>query len=137
MILLDSTACIDFLKGTEVVRQIIEKNKSNLILTAITNYEINIGLERTKRKVSKKRYSELKRSWESFLKNCLLLPIDKLSAEIAAEIYDKLESEGRIIDDNDCLIAGCMKKNHITKILTRNQKHFARIPGIEVLDYVP
>ncbi len=45
-------------------------------------------------------------------------------AEKAAEIYDKLESKGQLIDDNDILIIGIMLSNGINQIITKNIKQF-------------
>ena len=56
-------------------------------------------------------------------------------AEKAAEIYDNLESKGKMIDDNDILIAGIMLSNGILKIITKNVKHFEIIKGIEIIQY--
>ncbi len=63
------------------------------------------------------------------------LTLDLKKAEHAAQIYDKLDAIGEIIDDNDILIAGIMISNRITKIITRNARHFEKIEGIEVINY--
>ena len=56
-------------------------------------------------------------------------------AEKAARIYDILEAQGQMVDDNDILIAGIMISNGITNIITKNIKHFEIIEGIEVIKY--
>jgi tRNA(fMet)-specific endonuclease VapC len=56
-------------------------------------------------------------------------------AKKSAEIYDKLESKGQIIDDNDILIIGIMLSNGIKKIITKNIKHFELIEEIELINY--
>jgi len=56
-------------------------------------------------------------------------------AEKAAELYDKLESKGQLIDDNDILIIGIMLSNGINQIITKNIKHFEKIEEIKVINY--
>ena len=103
--------------------------------TTITVYEVNIGLERTKRKISEKRYLELFKKWMGFLSGVQLFSLGMKEAEQAAKIHDVLETKGSMVDDNDILIAGIMGANSITSMITRNVQHFEKIPGIEVISY--
>ena len=98
-------------------------------------YEINIGLERTKRKLSIRRYNELYKIWTEFISSMEIFSLGYKEAEMAAEIYDNLESQGQRIDDNDILIAGIMLSNGIKKIITKNVNHFERIKDIEIIQY--
>ena len=135
MIILDTSACIDYLNGDREIKKSISKQEDLIHITSITVYEINIGLERTKRKISNKRYSELYKIWSEFISSMEIFPLGYKEAEIAAEIYDNLESQGQRIDDNDILIAGIMLANGIKKIITKNANHFERIKEIEVIQY--
>lgn len=135
MIILDTSACIDYLNGNEKIREIISEQGELIHITSITIYEINIGLERTKRKISEERYKELNRIWLEFISGMEIFPLSFKEAKRAAEIYDELESKGQIIDDNDILIIGIMLSNGIKKIITRNIKHFELIEGIEIINY--
>ena len=135
MIMLDTTACIDFLNGEQNLKQIIENSDKMLDITTISVYEIGIGLERTRRKKSEDRYITLYKKWIEFLSGLKILTLDLKEAERAAQIYDKLDTIGEIIDDNDILIAGIMLSNRIKKIITRNARHFEKIEGIEVINY--
>lgn len=135
MIVLDTSACIDYLDGNEKLKEIIFEQESIIHITAITVYEINIGLERTKRKISEERYKYLYRTWMEFISRMEIFPLGFKEAEKAAKIYDILESKGQIIDDNDILIAGIMLTNGIKKIITKNVRHFERIEGIEIIKY--
>ena len=56
-------------------------------------------------------------------------------AEMIAEIYDVLESQGKKIDDNDILIVRIMLTNGIKKLITKNVRHFERIVDIELITY--
>ena len=135
MIMLDSTACIDYLNGLDSIKKILMKKEKMACTTTITVYEVNIGLERTKRKISEKRYLDLYKKWMGFLSGLQVFPLDVKEAEKAAKIHDCLEANGIMIDDNDILIAGIMRANGINTIITRNVRHFNNIPKIEAISY--
>jgi tRNA(fMet)-specific endonuclease VapC len=135
MIILDTSACIDYLNGNEEIKKSISKQEDLIHITSITVYEINIGLERTKRKISKKRYDELYKIWTEFISSMEIFPLGYKEAEMAAKVYDDLESQGLVIDDNDILIAGIMLSNGIKKIITKNANHFERIKDLEIIHY--
>jgi tRNA(fMet)-specific endonuclease VapC len=135
LIILDTNACVDYLNGVSEIEQAISKQEELIHITSITVYEVNIGLERTKRKISEKRYHTLYKIWTEFVSGMEIFPLGYKEAEKAAEIYDNLESSGNIIDDNDILIAGIMLSNGIAKIITKNVKHFEKIEGIEIIPY--
>lgn len=96
---------------------------------------MNIGFERTKRKISNQRYKQLYKPWVEFISSMEIFSLGFKEAEKAAKIYDILESQGQIIDDNDVLIAGIMLSNGIKKIITKNIEHFKRIEGLELITY--
>ena len=135
MIILDTSACIDYLNGHEKLREVMSENEDLIHVTAITIYEINIGLERTKRKISKKRYKELNKIWLDFISGMEIFSLGFKEAKKSAEIYDKLESKGQLIDDNDILIIGIMLSNGIKKLITKNVRHFKLIEEIELINY--
>jgi predicted nucleic acid-binding protein len=135
MLMVDSTACIDFLNGNRTIKKKLEESDRFLVISPISIYEINIGLERTKRKKSLTRYHELNTNWLEFLSSIQILPLTAHITERAAQIYDILESKGFQIDDNDILIASTMLSNGIKQIVTRNNTHFEKIEGIEIIGY--
>lgn len=135
MIILDTSACIDYLNGNENIKRIISEQEDLIHITSISIYEVNIGLERTKRKISEERYRKLNKVWLEFISGMEIFSLSFKEAKKAAEIYDNLESKGQIIDDNDILITGIMLSNGIKKIITRNINHFKLIKGIEIINY--
>lgn len=135
MIILDTNACIDYLNGINEIRKVISDQEDLVHITSITVYEVNIGLERTKRKISEKRYNELYKIWVEFISSMEIFSLGYKEAEKAAEIYDRLESKGNMIDDNDILIGGIMLSNGIFKIITRNAIHFEKIEGLKIIPY--
>jgi predicted nucleic acid-binding protein len=135
MIMLDSTACIDFLNGHEKVKERIDTLDSLYCASTISVYEVSIGLERTKRMKSRARYQELSESWLRLLSSLHVFGLDINAAEKAAEINDELEAKGNRVDDNDVLIMGIMKSREINEILTRNPDHFRNVSAIIVHEY--
>ena len=135
MIILDTTACIDYLRGNPNIEKILTQNNDIFAITSISIYEVSIGLERTKRIKSSKIYQSQLAVWNKFRALLKILDLTENAAEKAAEIYDFLNQKGQIIDDNDILIAGIMRSTNITAIITRNVKHFENIPDISVLSY--
>ncbi|MFX1503175.1 MAG: type II toxin-antitoxin system VapC family toxin [Promethearchaeota archaeon] len=135
MIFLDTTACIDYLSGNREIKKTIDEQDDLIHISVITVYEMNIGFERTKRKISEQRYKQLYRPWLDFISGMEIFSLGFKEAEKAAEIYDQLESKGQKIDDNDILIAGIMLTNGIKQLITRNIKHFERIEGIDIIKY--
>ncbi|MHA1683048.1 MAG: type II toxin-antitoxin system VapC family toxin [Promethearchaeota archaeon] len=133
--MLDSTACIDYLNGKQGIKEKLDENEALLCTTTISIYEVVIGLERTKRKKSEKRYNKLNKNWLELLSNIHVFSLDQKSAELAAGISDDLEEKGIRIDDNDILICGIMKAKGIGRILTRNTNHFNNVENIKVLKY--
>ena len=135
MIILDTSACIDYLNGNENLKKILSEQENLVHITSITIYEVNIGLERTKRKISEERYKQLYKIWMEFISSMEIFALEFKEAERAAQIYDDLESKGKKIDDNDILIAGIMLSNGIKSIITKNIKHFEMIEDIELIQY--
>ncbi|MBY8983593.1 MAG: type II toxin-antitoxin system VapC family toxin [Candidatus Lokiarchaeota archaeon] len=86
MIILDTNSCIDYLNGISEVRKIISDQEDLVHITSISVYEINIGLERTKRKISEKRYRELYKIWVEFISSMEIFPLGYKEAEKAAEV---------------------------------------------------
>ena len=135
MILLDSTACIDYLRGFSPIKEIIQDINDLFAITTISIYEVSIGLERTKRLKSEQIYQVQLANWNKFKALMKILEFNSSCAENAAKIYDLLSQKGKLIEDNDIMIAGIMYSMNIEKIITRNQKHFDTIPDITVISY--
>ena len=135
MIIIDTSASIDYLNGNENLKEILSEQESLVHLTSITVYEVSIGLERTKRKISEDRYKDLYKIWMEFISSMEIFTLGFKEAEKAAKIYDVLESKGQRIDDNDILIAGIMLSNGIKRIINNNIKHFEMIEDIELIQY--
>jgi predicted nucleic acid-binding protein len=133
MICLDSTFIIDYLRGDKKAKDIFEKCQEEGYCTTNMNlYEVGEGI------MYADAYDEKSKRFEKFIdfiSTIAILPEMNLFAMDAARISAILIRKGNSIGDLDCLIAGIMQANGVTKILTRNTKHFSRIQGIEAISY--
>ena len=69
--------------------------------------------------------------FEDFVVDNIVIPMTDNSAKISAELYSTLRQSGKIVDDIDLLIAGIAIDNDLI-IVTNNEKHFKRIPGLKL-----
>ncbi len=61
-----------------------------------------------------------------------ILPLDREAAELAAKVRRELERQGQSIGMGDSLIAGIALAAGLP-LLTRNRKHFDRIPRLSLI----
>ncbi len=112
MTFLDTSVIIDFLAGDQkmvaLLREITEKEEVKT--TTITEYE----LLRHKAKIRKQ-------AAERFLSGAVVCSFDRAAAKEAALLFEELSDNGRMINENDLLIAG-ISLAHDEVLLTRDQK---------------
>ena len=96
-------------------------------LSIITYYEIVSGLKH--RDAQKKLASFL-----AFAARNTVLALTEHSVTIAAEHYATLRKHGTPLPDIDLFIAGIALANNLI-LVTRNEKHFDRIEGLELADW--
>ena len=127
--ILDTSALIDLLRGNEMViakLKELEQQHIPLFLTSISVFELWQHADVYREKKLKKIH-ELLESLGVFI-------FDISAAKEAGSIHATLKEEGLIIDPEDSMIAGIVNINNET-ILTRNIKHFERIPHLRVESY--
>jgi len=125
--LIDTDILSYYFKGESNVVRNFEKYLESfeiMELSIITYYEIMSGLE------AKNAFKQLE-TFEEFAKDNIVIPLTENSCKISAELYSNLRKKGELIDDIDLLIAGIAIENEMT-IVTNNQKHFQRIPGLKI-----
>ena len=117
----DTDVLIDFLEGRSPAagRIALELDRGQLRTTVVTRFELLAGA-RTPRQL--KLVGEL-------LAALPCLPLDEPGADAAAEIRRALERDGVGIGMADSLIAGIVVA-HKSVLLTRNRRHFERVPGL-------
>lgn len=124
MIVADTDVLIDFLSGrgsgAAVVAQ--ELARRTLHTTVISRFELLTGA----------RTPQQEERWLEFLSAMPVLPLDEAAADAAAAIRRRLDRSGDAIPMADCLIAGIVSC-HNGELLTRNRRHFERIPGLRLV----
>ena len=112
MTFLDTSVIIDFLAGDQKIVAIIKEilSKEDIKTTTITEYE----LLRHKTKIKKQ-------AAERFLSGVIVCSFDRDAAKKAALLFQELHDAGRMINENDLLIAG-ISMAHDEILLTRDQK---------------
>ena len=112
MTFLDTSVIIDFLAGDQRIVAVIKEilSKEDIKTTTITEYE----LLRHKTKIKKQ-------AAERFLSGVIVCSFDRDAAKKAAELFQELQDAGRMVNENDLLIAG-IALAHDEILLTRDQK---------------
>ena len=116
MTFIDTSVIIDFLAGDEKIVSLVKElaEKEEIKTTTITEYELLKHKTELKRQVA-----------EKFLSAIIVCPFDRASARKAALLFEKLSKTGKMVNENDLLIAGISLAND-ESLLTRDQK-FANI----------
>lgn len=121
MIVADTDVLIDALRGRapSARRIVLELEAGGLATTAVSVFELRSGV----------RSSQAAEAIETLLAAMTILPFDERAAEKAAWTRRELESTGNAIGMADYMIAGtCLA--HSAILLTRNRRHFERVPGL-------
>ena len=122
----DTDVVIDFFSGKEPFASTIVDliQGDNLALTSVTVFELYAGI------TGKKRLMQI----DDLFSIIPVLPLERKEAETAAKIYNDLKKAGKLIGNQDILIAGtCL--THNLPLLTRNIEHFSRIPGLKLFSF--
>lgn len=97
-------------------------------ISTITCYEILRGL----------RYvgaTHTLAAFEHFMATSTILPFDLPASREAAEIYVALRRDGQLLEDADIIIGGIALANNCV-LVTNNTKHYARITGLDLENWV-
>ncbi len=132
MICLDTTFLIDLFGGEqEAAAKLQEVSRDDRLVTTIINAsELLLGLYGAAKSGSSKLVMA-----KEFLERMEVMTLDLQSITKAGEIKGALLKEGTPVNHNDLLIAGIMRQNGCSTILTRDTKDFERISGVRVLTY--
>jgi len=122
MIIADSDVLIDFLRGKGAADRIaLEVKTGGLHTTAVSAFELWAGAK------SAQQISAV----ETLLAALIILPLESESARRAAVVRRELEQKNASIGMADSLIAGiCLERDGV--LITRNRKHFERVPGLKL-----
>lgn len=123
-IVVDTDVIIDYLKKRQPGAELLKKAylKYRLHVTSITVYELMYGVQKSAKTGLIDR----------LLRHVTVIPLDEAAARKAASLHYSLTSKGMDIGVKDAFIAA-MCEVHKLPLLTRNVKHFGRIPGLKLL----
>lgn len=123
MIIADTDVLIDFLRGRggAAKRVALELETRSFGTTVITAFELRSGA----------RTSNQRKGIDTLLEAMTLLSFGPEEARIAADLRQRLESQGQVIGMADYMIAAvCIANDGV--LLTRNRKHLERVEGLKL-----
>jgi tRNA(fMet)-specific endonuclease VapC len=130
MYLLDTDTVIYILKGDPVAIENLKKYVHDHIkIATITLMELYYGAYKSQKVTS--NLAKI-RTLENVLE---VIPAGKEIAEIFGREKVRLERDGIPLDDFD-LVLGCCALAHNLTLVTNNVKHFLRIEGLKVINWV-
>ena len=121
--LVDSDVLIDALRGQASVKAALTTLAMDGMLstTVISLYELDCGADTPEERAAIRR----------LLEGVDIIVLDATSAVEAAKLDRELRQLGRRLEVRDTLIAG-IALSHNLPLVTRNRKHFDRIPGLTI-----
>jgi len=127
--LLDTDTCIAILRGNKAVIGRRAATHDNVVTTWISAAELHYGAAKS---VAPEKNRALV---TSFLSTLPVLGLDAVSVQIFGEAKALLERHGQRLADADLFI-GAIAAAKKAAVVTGNQRHYARIPGVTVENWM-
>ena len=128
--LLDTNICIYFLNDQFGIKdKMVEVGIAHCFISEITLAELKFGAENSSSKANNRQRIE------QFASQLGLIPIFGV-LDLYAKEKARLRKKGTPVDDFDLLI-GATAVHHNLIMVSRNAKHFSRIKGIQLENWVP
>jgi len=127
--ILDTDTCIFILRGEDRVIARRAAVLDDVATTWITAAELFYGAAKSKAPDGNRSVIA------SFLATLPVLGLDEASAQIFGEAKALLEREGRRLADADLFIGAIAAARRAT-VVTGNRRHYERIPGVTVEDWI-
>jgi tRNA(fMet)-specific endonuclease VapC len=125
MYMLDTNTCIYVLKNrSEKLRKKFKAIRS-ICISSVTYGELCFGIENSDPRLKEERYAQLVR----FAQRLLIDPWNEEAARQYGLIRAFLKREGKIIGNNDLLIAAHARSLDAV-LVTNNTKEFSRVPDL-------
>lgn len=102
--------------------------REQFAISSITRFEL--GRFRSDLKLAKSRWL-----LDEFLLEVPTLEFDAIAADVAAATYRDLAAKGEPIGITDSMLAGHALAEDLT-FVTNNQKHFSRVPGLRLRNWL-
>jgi len=132
--LLDTSTCIELLRGNEHVRQLCVEHNQLCCISAITAIELLYGAYN-----APVRYRQQELEKARLLTDYYdIVGIDDIADAFSREKV-RLESIGQTIEDFDedfDLLIGITARENDLAVVTHNTKHFSRIEGLKTEDWM-
>ena len=129
MKLLDTDTCIAILRGNEAVIARRAATEDDVVTTWVTAAELHYGAAKS---IAPEKNRMLVRK---FLATLPILGLDDASAQIFGEAKALLERQGQRLADADLFIGAIAAAQQAT-VVTGNRRHYNRIPGVIVEDWI-
>ena len=127
--LLETSTCIELLRGNTKVRQKCVEHNQLCCISAITAIELLYGAYNAPEKYREQELSKARMLIDYYT----VVGIDEIPDFFCSEKI-RLEKAGNIIEDFDLMIGSTGVVGDLT-IVTHNVKHFNRINGIKYVDW--
>lgn len=128
MVCLETDFLIDLLRSRPAALHKLEqltRDEEHLVVTPISATELfECG-------AVDQRHSEME-NVERILHTLHLLDFDILAAKKAGELLGDLSQKGQKIGDMDTITAGIALRHEQTTLITKNKKHFEKIPNLKL-----
>lgn len=124
MLGLDTSFLIDFFAEDEGAKKLWESEEAVCLCEPVV-FEFLCG-------------NLTKREEEIFLQfasQITTLPMDRKVAIKSAQLYRQEKRKGKTLGAMDALVGGTYAANQVTRIATRNTKHFENLEKIQTVDY--
>jgi predicted nucleic acid-binding protein len=123
--LIDTDWIVDWLKGTAAATTLLQSlATSGAFAISIISYgEVYEGI------YCGTNPAAYEGVFRSFLRGVTVLPLSRATMQEFARTRGQLRQGGNLIPDADLLIAATALQRNLT-LVTRNKRHFARVPGL-------
>lgn len=127
--LLETSTCIELLRGNDKVRQKCVEHNVFCCISAITAIELLYGAYNAPEKYREQELAKARMLIDYYT----IIGIDEIPELFSSEKV-RLEKAGNIIEDFDLMIGTTAVTENLI-VVTHNIKHFNRIEGIEYVDW--
>lgn len=126
--IVDTNVMIDALSGVERAIEIFRRHKGEEVSTTVVNkYEFKRGL------LSSKLSDIKKEEYTDFIDRFKLYELTSKSVGFCSDVYFKLQSKGKLINELDMIILGiCLENNELLITSDRDFDVAGRLVGVKV-----
>jgi tRNA(fMet)-specific endonuclease VapC len=132
-LIVDTNVFIRFEKSGKAVNLPNVDSQERVYISAITVSELLIGVHRADTDERRQRRSTFV---ESVISGIVALDFTAGAARVHAELYAFLAKIGKMIGPNDLIIAATARW-HDFAVLTDDVDEFSRVPGLQVIPFIP